>query len=431
MPTLWTYWENMPGTEMPAFYRLCWQTISRHNPSARLVGPDEIAALSGAAVLAEADGLPMAIRSDLARAWLLATFGGAWIDLDTICLGPLPWLDADLPEIAAVRQTGGFVASPWAARDGSSAAKWLLAECRRLVAVQRSGRHVRYGDTSKGVLARTVKRFRGRIVHPWRFAPVPWGDAKRVFLSRGTRQQHDARKAWRPAAVCYHLTNVVPDAFRGQTEAEILSSPTFAGHLLRKALGDPRALPGRTWEILSRLPAGPCRVAEVGVFRGLNARQLLQQRHDLTLILCDPWDDLADPTYRATGDFQAAKCCGWWKGVEREARRSTAFAGGRACCRKGTSAKVAKQVEDGSLDGAFFDGNHSYPDVRDNVREWLPKVRPGGWIGGHDYNHPLEGKRYGVKRAVDEFAAEKSLAVETGRDYTWFCRIPLVSGPTG
>ena len=408
---------------MPAFYQLCWRTISRHNPSARLVGPNEIAALGGADVLAESDGLPLAIRSDLARAWLLATFGGAWIDLDTICLGPLPWLDAELPEIVAVRQPGGIVGSPWAARHGSQAAAWLLAECRRMIGVQKSGRKVRYGDTSKGVLSRAIRRFKGRICQPWQFAPIAWTDARRVFMSRWTRQAHDGRKAWRPAACCYHLTNVVPDAFSGQTEQQILSGQTFAAHLLRKALGDPRSLLGRTWEILSRLPAGPCRVAEVGVFRGLNARQLLQQRRDLTLILCDPWDDLADPNYKATGDFHAKKGCGWWKGVEREARRATAFAGRRSDCRKGTSSKVANQVDDGSLDGVFLDGNHSFEAVESNIREWLPKIKVGGWIGGHDYGHPREGRGYGVKRAVDKFAAEKSLAVETGRDYTWFVRL--------
>lgn len=50
----------------------------------------------------------------------------------------------------------------------------------------------------------------------------------------------------------------------------------------------------------------------------------------------------------------------------------------------------------GSVDLVFIDADHSYEAVKNDIRTWLPKVRRGGLLLGHDYNHRK------VKRAVDE-----------------------------
>jgi hypothetical protein len=59
---------------------------------------------------------------------------------------------------------------------------------------------------------------------------------------------------------------------------------------------------------------------------------------------------------------------------------------------------AAEHVEDGWADFCFVDAAHSYYAVKDDIALWQPKVRPGGWFGGHDYHeaHP------GVVKAVDE-----------------------------
>ena len=53
-----------------------------------------------------------------------------------------------------------------------------------------------------------------------------------------------------------------------------------------------------------------------------------------------------------------------------------------------TSVEAAKQFEDESLDFVFIDALHTYEAVCDDIDAWLPKVKKGGYIGGHDYNHP-------------------------------------------
>lgn len=62
------------------------------------------------------------------------------------------------------------------------------------------------------------------------------------------------------------------------------------------------------------------------------------------------------------------------------------------------STDAAHHVEDGWADFIFIDAGHSYDAVKADIAAWLPKVKPGGWFGGHDY-HP---KFPGVIAAVDE-----------------------------
>ena len=51
---------------------------------------------------------------------------------------------------------------------------------------------------------------------------------------------------------------------------------------------------------------------------------------------------------------------------------------------QGMSVEVAQQFEDGSLDMVYIDGEHSYKSVCADIQAWLPKIKPGGWITGHD-----------------------------------------------
>lgn len=58
-----------------------------------------------------------------------------------------------------------------------------------------------------------------------------------------------------------------------------------------------------------------------------------------------------------------------------------------------------------SLDMVFIDGDHSYEGVKADIEAWLPKVKPGGVICGHDYNRD----EYGVTRAVDELFGKENV----------------------
>jgi cephalosporin hydroxylase len=76
------------------------------------------------------------------------------------------------------------------------------------------------------------------------------------------------------------------------------------------------------------------------------------------------------------------------------------------------SDKAASRYNDGALDFVFIDAGHSYENVIADITAWLPKVKKGGVIGGHDYSHAA-----GVKKAVNEvftsFVRDKSSWIVT------------------
>lgn len=58
------------------------------------------------------------------------------------------------------------------------------------------------------------------------------------------------------------------------------------------------------------------------------------------------------------------------------------------------------------IDLLHIDGAHDYRSVRSDLDAWWPLIRPGGAIVGDDY--VADGSTWeGLKRAVDEFVAEK------------------------
>lgn len=68
---------------------------------------------------------------------------------------------------------------------------------------------------------------------------------------------------------------------------------------------------------------------------------------------------------------------------------------------KMTSVEASEKFEDNSLDFVFIDASHEYEDVKQDIISWLPKIKNGGIIAGHDYY--LEYDYYpGVKQAVNE-----------------------------
>lgn len=53
-----------------------------------------------------------------------------------------------------------------------------------------------------------------------------------------------------------------------------------------------------------------------------------------------------------------------------------------------SSIEAAASMFDNSVDFCFLDGDHSSAAIKADVAAWLPKVRLGGYLGGHDYDRP-------------------------------------------
>jgi hypothetical protein len=66
------------------------------------------------------------------------------------------------------------------------------------------------------------------------------------------------------------------------------------------------------------------------------------------------------------------------------------------------SIEASKDFEDNSLDFVFIDASHQYEDVKNDIIHWLPKIKSGGILAGHDYPSDGGGCFAGVYKAVNE-----------------------------
>lgn len=176
--------------------------------------------------------------------------------------------------------------------------------------------------------------------------------------------------------------------------------------------------------ILKRLPRN-AKVAEIGVLIGMLSAFLLQSRGDLKLLMVDSWApaDQQPERYKLTGDTHSSHDLARVQRHRQEAEARVRRFSDRAIIMPMTSATAAEEMENGSLDLVFIDADHSYEGVRDDIAAWLPKIRACGWIGGHDYRNPDPRFRFGVDRAVDEWAATTGRPIETDLNFTWFARV--------
>ena len=175
------------------------------------------------------------------------------------------------------------------------------------------------------------------------------------------------------------------------------------------------------WDaILSRLPNNVKLIgAEIGVLNGNTSFRILGARKLLTLYMIDPWiAPVKGSSYFISGDDNARKPAQAHEAAYRKTLRRVDFAGSRAKIMRMFSHEAAPEIKNGSLDFVFIDGDHSYEGNSKDIKLWLPKVKKGGFISGHDYNHP---RLPGVKKAVDEAFSKNRIELDDNR--TWFVRL--------
>jgi hypothetical protein len=122
------------------------------------------------------------------------------------------------------------------------------------------------------------------------------------------------------------------------------------------------------------------RLAEVGVYRGEFAAEVLRQCPSIEVYyMIDPWRNLGDwhkPANTSDADFEA---------VFAEAMARTDFAADRRLVLRGTTLEVSSQIPDESLDLCYVDGDHTLRGISIDLLQMYPKVRSEGWLGGDDF----------------------------------------------
>jgi hypothetical protein len=175
------------------------------------------------------------------------------------------------------------------------------------------------------------------------------------------------------------------------------------------------------------------RGAEIGVRDGRFSDQLLSGWKGSLLISIDPW--LADDS----GDYVDASNVSSeeHERLYLETQVRLARHGDRSEIWRATSLEAAARIPDGSLDFAYIDARHDYASVLEDLAAWLPKVRPGGILAGHDYVDIDFGRTdFGVRSAVDEFFAARHIPVSSTDGPSavelfpsWIVEVPGAGGP--
>ncbi len=89
---------------------------------------------------------------------------------------------------------------------------------------------------------------------------------------------------------------------------------------------------------------------------------------------------------------------------------------GPSCLIEADSSSSALFYADGTVDFCFIDADHTEPAVRRDITAWLPKMKPGGILAGHDIDSP--GVYAAVKAILDPIYNVK----QSGR--CWIVIIP-------
>jgi hypothetical protein len=144
--------------------------------------------------------------------------------------------------------------------------------------------------------------------------------------------------------------------------------------------------------------------AEIGVWNGVFAADILKYNEPRKLHLIDPWggaDDEYVTTYSIKHDMNHK-----YNLVLNNFKDS--IASGRVSVHRAYSYEWLPSLADGYLDWLYLDGMHTYEAVKADLDLINRKVKEDGFIVGHDFSTY---KNFGVVKAVREFVRENNYKI--------------------
>jgi hypothetical protein len=148
-------------------------------------------------------------------------------------------------------------------------------------------------------------------------------------------------------------------------------------------------VPGELTPLIDTLEITNGVMLEVGVYQGESMRQFMESGKFKRYFGVDWWSsDFKDPYEEFLKSVVAAEMV--FDSVSKKYP---------VVKMKMTSEEAVTYFGDNVFDFIYLDGNHNYEFIRHDIDIWWPKVKNGGYFGGHDYSNLA---LPGVKQAVEE-----------------------------
>jgi hypothetical protein len=407
--------------------KLCLQSLIRHNPEAKIFTKSTIQTLKGGEqFLAEYNQLNDVHFSDIFRMWYIHNFGGAWIDADCIHLRKMEHPDTEKLTITYSDSERHNITQMYTyAKEPENRFLSMLLNRQKKLVEDKTPQSLAYLDLGEWGINYIRAHHDGdkllNILPHWEHSYIPWHKSKYFHVNKYWGGFQFDRGLYNPNAYCYHLTNRIIHEFGHMTENQLFNNSSFLSFLLNRSVKNGFS-DSKEYGILKRLPdvQGKYTYCEVGVYRGQNVAIIGQQRCNSYIIGVDPWSSAnVTEDYRATKDYIAYDSNDTHEANYKQTLENVWFLQSqkRIDLYRKTSEEASKQIPNRSIDLVFIDGDHSYSGCKKDIECWLPKVKLGGWIGGHDYKHPNFNSQ--VHLAVDELFPN----IELDSDYSWFVKV--------
>jgi len=156
--------------------------------------------------------------------------------------------------------------------------------------------------------------------------------------------------------------------------------------------------------------------AEIGIAGGNHIKALLENTKIEKIYGIDPIH-----TVQAGTGVNVESHFGSVENLYKEICESLQEFGSRSEIITKYSLDAAENFKDESLDFVFIDAMHDYTNCFNDIKAWTPKVRKGGFVMGHDWNHP---DFPGVTRAVKENFPNMTImsSPEDSHAHVWYVK---------
>jgi len=228
---VWLYWEG----ERPEWIHACQKTVFAHAENVQLINSDDFDILRDYDRDINLANLCTAHRADFIRAFLLARFGGVWIDSDCVVMQSLsPIIDhLSKYDFVGYRERQGYVTNNFmgSRAEGTIAGLYYQRVCEIL----RSGAPIEWLTLGSHAITQSIKDsgVQWLELEVDLIQPVCWSNPEAFFMV-GDSAAHE--EMFNDRSYCYMLSsNMINGVVKANPAKNLLDNDTFFTFLLKKS----------------------------------------------------------------------------------------------------------------------------------------------------------------------------------------------------